>query len=564
MPETRSTQEQSGILDSSSKASLPTDDIQGDGPQGNELPKAPSKPEYPSTDKVLVIVAGIFLCGFFIALDRFIISVAIPRITDEFHSLGDVGWYGSAYLLTSCAFMLSMGRVYTLYNPKWVYLSSVVVFEVGSAVCGAAPNSKALIIGRAVAGLGVAGLYQGSIIILVYVIPLHKRPKYMGVVGMVFGIASAVGPLLGGAFTDGPGWRWCFFVNLPCGAVVFILLAIFLRIPAAMLQQKPTTFREKTTRLDPLGTFFFLPCIICLLLALEWGGVTYKWADVRIIVLLVLSGTLFVAFLFVQRWKGEGAMVPGHIFFNRSIIAGVWFSFCIGGSMQTLFYYLPIWFQAIKGASALKSGIMSLPLVLGMSIASIVAGILTKKIGYFTPWMIATSIVTPIAAGLISTLTPHTAHPAWIGYQALFGLGFGMGNQQPSVAAQTVLPRKDVPIGASLMQFSQILGGAVFLSVGNNIFDSQLARNLAKVPGIDVGSVVDAGATELRKMVSSTKLPLVLVAYNNALRATFYLTVALTCLLIFGAASMEWKSVKRDQQKEISGAKDGEKKSEQV
>ncbi len=550
-------------LHRSSTASSQTGHAPHDDTSENELSKASSEHAYPPTRRVLVIMGGLFLVLFLVALDRLILGVAIPRITDEFHSLGDVGWYGSAYLLTSCAFTLLMGKIYTFVNPKWVYLGSLVVFEVGSVVCGAAPNSTALIIGRAIAGLGNAGLFQGAVIIIVYIIPLHKRPQYMGVLGTVFGVASAVGPLLGGALTDGPGWRWCFYINLPCGAVVFVLLAVFLHIPPEMLKRESTTWREKVARMDPVGTFFFLPCIICLLLALQWGGVTYSWSNARVIVLLALAGVLFVIFVVVQRWKGDNATVPGRVYVNRSIIAGSWFSFCNGGAMQTLFYFLPIWFQAIKHASAVKSGIMSLPFVLGLVIMGISAGILTKKIGYYTPWMILSSILTPIGAGLITTFTPYTGHSAWIGYQALFGLGVGLGMQQPSVAAQTVLSRKDVSIGASLMMFSQTLGGAIFISVGNNIFDTRFAHNLVRIPGIDVGSVAATGATDLKSIVPASLLPQVLVAYNDALRATFYLTTALTCCMIFGSMAMEWKSVKKGQQKQDSNATNDEEKQTQ-
>ena len=512
--------------------------------------------------KAILNILGLFITMFLVSLDRFIVGVAVPSITDEFHSLGDVGWYGSAYLLTSCSFMLLMGRFYTLYNPKWVYLTALVVFEIGSAVTGAAPNSKALIVGRAISGLGSAALFQGMIIIVVYLVPLHKRPAIMGFGGLVFGVSSSLGPLLGGAFTDGPGWRWCFYINLPLGAIVFVLLFLFLRIPPKMLQVPSTTLREKLTRLDPLGTFFFLPSVICLLLALQWGGVTYDWSNVRIIVLLVLSGVLFLAFVLVQKWKGDNATVPGRIFFNRSIIAGMWFNTCLGGAMQTVFYFIPIWFQAIKDASAVKSGIMNLPMVLGLTIGSIGAGITTRKLGYYTPWMIVCSIITPIGAGLISTFTPFTGHPAWIGYQALFGLGFGVGAQQSSVAAQTVLPRKDVAIGASLMIFSQTLGGAIFISVGNNVFDSRLSKDLMGIPGLDVGSIVKAGATEIRKTVAAGVLPQVLVSYNNALRSTFYLVTALTCLTIFGSTAMEWRSTKQGQQKPVPDAEKAEEKVE--
>jgi EmrB/QacA subfamily drug resistance transporter len=545
MAQQQSVQDQDLVANRSSSSSQ--DEREGDA-------QAISEPTYPPTSKVLVIMAGLFLTTFLVALDRLIVGVAVPRITDDFHSLGDVGWYGSAYLLTTCAFTLFMGRVYTFYSPKWVYLSSILVFEIGSTVCGAAPTSTALIIGRAVAGLGNAGLFQGNLTIIVHILPLHKRPQYTGFFGMVLGVASAAGPLLGGAFTDGPGWRWCFYINLPCGGVVVVLLLFFLHIPQGNLQRKPTTFKDVATRLDLVGTFFLLPCIICLLLALQWGGLTYSWGNARIIALLVLSGILFIIFLIVQRWKGENATVPGHIFFNRSIVAGVWFSFCIGGALQTVIYFLPVWFQAIKGASAIKSGIMNLPMVIGLAITSVLAGILTKKIGYYVPWMILSSILTAIGAGLISTFTPHTAHSAWIGYQALFGLGLGLGLQQALVAAQTVLARKDVPTGASLMMVSQNLGGAVFISVGNNLLDSQLAKGLAPIPGINIDAVTKIGATDLRAMIPSSKLSQVLVAYNAALRATFYLVTALACVTIFGSLAMKWTSIKVAQKKPPNGA----------
>lgn len=286
-------------LDQSSAASSATDAVSHDEPSQNQLSNASSEPAYPATSEVLVIIGCLMLVLFLVALDRLIIGVAIPSITDEFDSLGDVGWYGSAYLLTSCAFMLLMGKIYTFVSPKRVYLGSLVVFEVGSAVCGTAPNSTALIIGRAIAGLGNAGLFQGAVVIIVYIVPLHKRPQYMGLGGSMFGIASAIGPLLGGAFTDGPGWRWCFYINLPCGLLVFLLLAIFLRIPPEMLKRDSTTWKEKASRMDPVGTFFFLPCIISLLLALQWGSVTYSWSNARVIVLLVLAGVLLVVFLLV-------------------------------------------------------------------------------------------------------------------------------------------------------------------------------------------------------------------------------------------------------------------------
>lgn len=194
------------------------------------VPKA--EIEYPPFATVLVIMVALYLALFFVSLvefpiyncsyqaveltvgqDRTIIATAIPRMTDTFHSLDDIGWYGSAYMITGCAFQLLYGRIYTFYSPKWVFLSAIGLFELGSLICGAAPSSAVFIIGRAIAGLGSCGIFSGTIMITVYIIPLRKRPVYQSFSGLTFGVASVVGPLLGGVFTDNATWRWCFYIK---------------------------------------------------------------------------------------------------------------------------------------------------------------------------------------------------------------------------------------------------------------------------------------------------------------------------------------------------------------
>ena len=449
-------------------------------------------------------------------------------------------------MLAGCSLQLLMGRVYTFYNTKKVYLSVIAIFEIGSAICGAAPNSTVFIVGRAIAGAGSAGIFSGGIIVIMNLVPLHKRPLLQGMVGAIFGVASVAGPLLGGLFTTNVSWRWCFYINLPIGGVAMVVLFFILQIPGA--RNANTPWREQVSQLDPIGTVVFISSIVCLLLALQWGGSTYPWKDGRIIALLVLFAVLISVFIAIQHWKQETATVPPRIIQKRSIAAGMWSQFCVGSSMLTMVYYVPIWFQAIKGVSAIRSGIDTLPMIMSLVVASIMAGALVQRLGYYVPFMIANGIVMSIGAGLITTFTPSTNHPKWIGYQIIFGFGLGLGMQQANLAAQAVLSRRDASTGIALIMFCQQLGGAVFVSIGQNVFSNELIRGLRPISGVNPATVVKTGATEIRNVVDVRFLSQVRAAYNGALTKTFTAALAMAALSIIGALCMEWKNIKKVKQ----------------
>ncbi|KAJ6577449.1 putative MFS multidrug transporter [Mycena capillaripes] len=505
--------------------------------------------DYPHGLKLAVLTLALCLAVFLVALDNTIIATAIPKITDQFKSLDDVGWYGSAYLLATAATQLLFGKFYTFLPIKWVFITAISLFEIGSAVCGAAPTSIALIVGRAIAGLGSAGIFTGALIIIAHSVPLTKRPMYTGLIGAMYGLASVAGPLMGGAFTDKVTWRWCFYVNLPIGAVALFVITLFFKAPkSAQREAQNISLRERIAQFDPWGSFIFIPAIISLLLALQWAGAKYPWNNGRIIALLVLFGVLICIFIGIQIWQQENATVPPRIFKKRSIWAGGWFSLCMGSSFFILVFYLPIWFQAIKGVSAVKSGIDNLPMILSLVLASLISGGIITAFGYYTPFIIASSVLMAIGAGLVSTFKPDTGHAHWIGYQIIFGLGVGSGMQIPLIAAQNVLELHDIPIGTSINVFLQTLGGALFISVGQNVFQNKLVSGLvARVPGVSPVLVLSAGATNLKNAINAIDpqaLPIVLEVYNDALVSAFYVSIAMAAISLVGALVMEWRSIK--------------------
>ncbi|CAG8366582.1 unnamed protein product [Penicillium salamii] len=499
--------------------------------------------EYPTGPKLALIVLALCLSVFLVALDNSIIATAIPKITDKFHSLEDVGWYGSAYLLTTASLQLLFGKFYTFFSIKWVYLIAIGIFELGSLICGVANNSLTLIMGRAVAGIGSAGIFSGALIILAHSVALDKRPLYTGFIGSMYGIASVAGPLLGGVFTDKVTWRWCFYINLPIGAVTVVVIAFF--FPAPNRQVKNSTWKERIRKFDPIGTALFMPAIICLLLALQWGGTTYAWSSWRIILLFCFFAVLILLFIAAQWFQQEYATVPPRILFKRTVWSSCLFSFCLGAAFLCSVYFLPIWFQAVKGASAVNSGIMNLPMLIAVVILSVFAGIVVTVVGYYAPFMILGTIFIAIGYGLMSQFHPDTPKSVWIGYQIIAGAGVGFGMQQPMIAVQVVLDIVDVPTGTAIIVFAQTLGGALFVSIGNNVFSNKLVEYLAEyAPNLDPAIVLRAGATSVQKVVDKADLAGVIHAYSDAITQTFMVCAAVSAISVIGALIVEWKSVK--------------------
>lgn len=283
--------------------------------------------------KLAILTVGLCLTTFVIALDNTIIATAIPKITSVFNSLEDVGWYGSAYLLTTTSLQPSFGKVYTYFDVKYTYLSALVIFEVGSVICAAANSSSMFIIGRAIAGAGAAALYSGGMTIIGFSVPLRKRAIYIAALSSMFGIASVVGPILGGAFTDRLSWRWCFWINLPFGAVSLAVVFFFFTNPER--QYNHLSVKERMKNIDIAGAIFLICAIVSLLLALQWGGFTYTWGNSKVWGSLLGFFLIIAVFIGIQIRQKDRATIPLRVFKQRTVLVSCIFSALLSMALYT-------------------------------------------------------------------------------------------------------------------------------------------------------------------------------------------------------------------------------------
>ncbi|KAF5878452.1 putative mfs transporter protein [Botrytis fragariae] len=496
---------------------------------------------------VVLISIALCLATFCVAMDNTITSTAVPRIIQDFHSIEDVGWYASIYPLTSCAFQPSYSKIYTIFSGKIGFIVSLLIFEIGSVVCATAPTSHIFILGRALAGLGSAGIQAGTTLILAECVPLRQRPTWNSVVGSIFAVGSVAGPLLGGAFSGSTTWRWCFYINLPIGGAVMIFIALFYdgsRGSKKVFQS--SGFRSQISRFDLGGTFTFMSATICLLLAISWGGTTYAWKNARIIALLIAAGVLFCSFFSVEYLKKDNATIPLRLLQKRSIVAAIWFGICLGGVFFVNVFYIPLWFQIVDGVSVIKSSILFIPFMISVVGGFMFAGFGTAATGYYTPFVYAGSILMSIGTGLLMTVEPQrTSRAKWVGFQILCGAGIGLGEEQGLYMVQTTLLEDDVATGIGIVLFAQTFGGALFVSVAQAVFLEKISKALKTLaPNLDPHSVLDGASTVLSgssNIQTSVELQAV---YGVAIKEALRVGLILATISSVGAVMYDWKSLK--------------------
>ncbi|KAI9359947.1 major facilitator superfamily domain-containing protein [Zopfochytrium polystomum] len=364
-----------------------------------------------------MVFVALLLAILLAALDQTIVSTILRVVVADLGKQELISWVGSASLMSQ---FLSYGRLSDIFGRKWVFVFAIVVFEIGSAICGAANSMIMLIVGRAIAGVGGGGIFSLVLIIITDIVSISDRGKYQGTIGATFGLASVIGPLVGGGFADHGLWRWCFFINLPVGAVTvaFVVAVLNLEVPSGSVA-------EKIRQIDFLGTALVFVGVTCFITPLQLAGSSWEWNSPQTIALLVVSALLLGVFVYVQNRVAKQPIVPPAMFMNASVPAFLVIAFAIGAAFFSSVYYIALFFQVDYGVSATAAGLNTIPLVFGVVLLSILSGQIVSRTGHYVFFLYIGGAV--LAAGLAASsfLSPTSTLAARILFLLLLGIGGG-------------------------------------------------------------------------------------------------------------------------------------------
>ncbi|SOD86917.1 MDR family MFS transporter [Streptomyces sp. Ag109_G2-15] len=416
---------------------------------------------------VFVPIGALLLGLLLAALDQTIVSTALPTIVSDLGGLEHLSWVVTAYLLASTAATPLWGKLGDQYGRKRLFQTAIVIFLIGSALCGMAQNMGELIGFRALQGLGGGGLIVLSMAIVGDIVPPRERGRYQGLFGAVFGATSVLGPLLGGVFTEHLSWRWVFYVNLPVGVVALAVIATALRIPR----------RAAHHVIDYLGTFLIAAVATCLVLVASLGGTTWAWGSAQIIGLAVLGVVLAVAFVAVERRAAE-PVLPLKLFRIRTFTLAAVISFIVGFAMFGAMTYLPTFLQVVHGISPTLSGVHMLPMVIGLLLSSTVSGQIVSRTGRWKVFPITGTAVTAIGLLLLHRLDEHSSTAVMSVYFFVFGLGLGLVMQVLILIVQNAVSYEDLGVATSGATFFRSIGASFGVAIFGTVFASGLGDKL--------------------------------------------------------------------------------------
>ncbi|MBY8873498.1 MFS transporter [Micromonospora sp. PLK6-60] len=426
---------------------------------------------------VRVVLFGLMIAMMLAMLDNMIVSTALPRIVFEFGGADHFTWVVTAYVLGTTVSTPIWGKLGDLYGRKAVFLTSVVVFLIGSALCGMSGSGLLggvdqgmieLIAFRAVQGLGAGGLMVGVMAIIGDLVPPRERGRYQGMIAGIMAIAMVAGPLVGGFITDHLSWRWAFYVNLPLGGLALLVLATTMHLPKYRTEH----------RIDWLGAGLLSVGITAIVLVTTWGGNQYAWRSLPILGLAALALVALVAFALVERRVPE-PILPLGLFANRNFALISVIGFLLGFAMFGAMNFLPLYQQTVQGASATNSGLLLLPLMFGMLVVSLVVGRTITKTGRYRAFPIVGGVVMAVGMGLLALLDVDTSKTQSSLYMIVLGVGMGFLMQTSMLIAQNSVEQRDLGAASGAATFFRSIGGSFGISLFGAIFANRLAGSPA-------------------------------------------------------------------------------------
>ncbi|EFH31701.1 major facilitator superfamily transporter permease [Streptomyces pristinaespiralis ATCC 25486] len=473
---------------------------------------------------VLVAIGALLLGMLLAALDQTIVATALPTIVSELGGMDHLSWVVTAYMLAATAATPLWGKLGDQYGRKKLFQTAIVIFLVGSALCGISQNMPQLIAFRAVQGLGGGGLMVLSMAIVGDLVSPRERGKYQGLFGAVFGATSVLGPLLGGFFTEHLSWRWVFYINLPIGVVALLVIAAVLHIPV----------RRTRHTIDYLGTFLIASVATCLVLVASLGGTTWAWGSARIIGLAVLGAVLLVAFVAVER-KAAEPVLPLKLFRIRTFTLVAVISFIIGFAMFGAMTYLPTFLQVVQGISPTMSGVHMLPMVFGLLLTSTASGQIVSRTGRWKVFPIAGTAVTALGLLLLHQLEANSSTWQMSLYFFVFGAGLGLVMQVLVLVVQNAVGYEDLGVATSGATFFRSIGASFGVAIFGTIFTNRLEHKLTdalagqRVPPGAGAAELAADPRAIAELPADLR-PSVLNAYSTAITDVFLYALPVVAL----------------------------------
>ncbi|KAI8607693.1 major facilitator superfamily domain-containing protein [Chytriomyces sp. MP71] len=379
---------------------------------------------------------GLTLAVFVYSLDlvrtKWYLVYALDVLSNEFDALDKINWIGTGFFLTATAFIPIFGQMADVFGRKPTFLLSIFIFELGSLLCGISRSINMLVISRAIAGVGGAGVFTLVMVIIADLTTPRERGAYLGLIGAVYGFASVISPIIGGIMIDSIGWRWVFYINLPIGAITVLTTIFFLKFPSTTLTEIHANFHK----LDIVGSFLVVVFMICCLVPLQGGGVNFPWNSPAIIALFLLATVFHTLFLIWEANWAPNPIIPFALLRNVHASATYVSVFFSGACFYVHTFYLSLWFQVVMGSSATNAGVHSIPFVFGTVVASIGSGNVATATGYFFPFLPLGAVLTALGSGLMITMTETATMAQQIGYMFIAGLGIGSAFQMLMVSAQ--------------------------------------------------------------------------------------------------------------------------------